>query len=1114
MTSVPDPTGAKPPRGTRSPQSQDSAPKKKSAGGSGRPGSGSKKGSLQEARRRGRMDRSRGEEEMSSQLGKLDLSSSAGPSGTGLVYSDSSTKYCCLWDPSHPECPERVTAAMQMARQEGLVSRCVEVEARSATEEELLLVHKKEFVEMMKSTQTMSQEELKTLSETYDSIFLHPESFRSACVSVGSLLQLVDQVLNGEIRNGFSVARPPGHHAQVDLMNGYSMFNNLAIAARYAKSTHNLERVLIVDWDVHHGQGLQYIFQDDPSVLYFSIHRYEDGRFWPHLVESDSTAVGSGPGTGFNINLPWNQTGMKDADYLAAFLQLLLPVAYEFQPQLVLVAAGFDSVRGDPKGEMAASPQCFSILTHLLHGLAQGRMIMALEGGYNLRSTAEGVCACLRALLGDPCPKLEPPVAPCDSALQSLSRTIAAQYQYWSSLQVLEGGPVPQNPSEPPAVSYGEGEGWCQVAARETGLVYDERMLEHHNMWDSHHPELPQRISSIFNRHRDLGLLDRCLRIPARQATEEELAMCHSEEHIATMRGSAGLKPRELHRLGDEYNSIYISPQSYSSARLAAGACFSAAHALHTGQVSNAVAIVRPPGHHAERGSACGFCFFNSAALTARYAQSLEPGLRVLILDWDVHHGNGTQHIFEDDPSVLYISLHRYDDGLFFPCSEDADYDQVGRGQGRGFNVNIPWSGGRMGDPEYLSAFLWVVMPIAHQFAPGLVLVSAGFDAARGDPLGGYSVTPECYAHMTHLLSSLAGGRLLLILEGGYNLTSISESMSLCTSVLLGDCPPPLPPLPPPHPAAALSINRVLRVHSPHWSSLRVQIPESLRASLPSPKQRGQRSAGGKGKRSVGQEVTPLRRSPRQATPSVTPEPSAASVSPPGAGGAGVQDITAGLLSLDLSPASPSPANHSPASVPVGGARRKVKSIPPEESRTDARGDGSEVTLRPGPEPRGAEETRGGGTQPPNQGTQNALLEEATGWSKPLKDQTIVCEVLCDSQEVGGMFLVEPLTWCPHLQAVNPLPAGGVDVSRPCEECGSEAENWLCLSCYQVLCGRYVNEHMLFHGLQSEHRLVLSLADLSAWCYGCEAYIDNQVLYEVKNAAHRSKFGEDIPCCH
>uniref|UniRef100_A0A673GYI4 Protein deacetylase HDAC6 n=1 Tax=Sinocyclocheilus rhinocerous TaxID=307959 RepID=A0A673GYI4_9TELE len=953
------------------------------------------------------------------------------------------------------ECPARVSTVMEMLETEGLLGRCVRVEV------EILL---KEYAELMKSTQKMSEEELKTLADKYDSVFLHPEFFTSACLAVGSVLQLVDKVMTSQLRNGFSINRPPGHHAHADKMNGCCMFNHLAIAARYAQKQHGVKRVLIVDWDVHHGQGIQYIFEEDPSVLYFSVHRYEDGSFWPHLKESDSSSVGLGAGQGYNINLPWNKIGMEDGDYITAFQQLLLPVAYEFQPQLVLVAAGFDSVIGDPMGEMRVSPQCFSILTHMLKGVAQGRLVLALEGGYNLQSTAEGVCASVRSLLGDPCPHLVSPGAPSESALKSISKTISALYPFWKSLQTFEGGPLSDVPPLPAPVC-------AEVKASSliTGLVYDQRMMLHHNMWDGHHPELPQRISRIFCQHEELGLLSRCLRIPARLATEEELALCHSSEHISTIKSTEHMKPRDLHRLGNGYNSIYISNESYTCALMAAGSCFNSVQAILTGQVRNGVAIVRPPGHHAEKDTACGFCFFNTAALTARYAQcTTHESLRVLILDWDVHHGNGTQHIFEEDDSVLYISLHRYEDGTFFPSSEDANYDKVGQGKGRGYNVNIPWSGGKMGDPEYLAAFHHIVMPIAREFAPELVLVSAGFDAARGDPLGGYQVTPEGYAHLTHQLMSLAAGRVLVILEGGYNLTSISESMSMCTSMLLGDSPPPLDHLPPPKTNATVTINNVLRAFSPFWSSLRIQSEFayrkvcfllslknsiSLRLALPSPKPKGKRASAGKGKKS-----------PRQSTPAQSP-----GQTPQHLEQSGLDELSKDLLSLNLNTSTSS--NPSPASVPIGGARRKVK--PTAQRNSADRESDSPLKLK-------SEKTRAG-------------------------DDTHA-EITTDT-----MYAVDPLPWCPHLESVRPVPAGGIDVFLPCEECGGDTENWICLFCYKVLCGRYVKQHMVTHGQESGHPMVLSFADLSVWCYACESYVHNKVLHEAKNTAHLVKFGEEIP---
>ncbi|CAN9515291.1 unnamed protein product [Ophioblennius macclurei] len=1076
--------------------------------GGGKGTGGRKKGrggggdSLQETKRRGRMERSREEreeeeeeeeEELSGRLHSLDLSSTVAASGTGLVYSEIFTHHQNLWDPSHPECAGRVASIIAELEQQDLLSRCVRVEPREASEEELLLVHTKRHVDAMRATETMSQTELQTLSETFDSVYLHHETFRVCVSAVGSVLQLVDGVMTSEIRNGFAVVRPPGHHAMASECNGFCVFNQVAIAARYAQKRHAVRRVLIVDWDVHHGQGIQRHFLDDSNVLYFSVHRYERGSFWPHLPESEGAALGSGRAEGRNINVAWNQTGMKDGDYIAAFLQLLLPVAYEFQPQLVLVSAGFDAAAGDPKGEMCVSPECFHVLTHMLMSLADGRLVLALEGGYNLQATAEGAAACVRALLGEPCPPLTPPIAPCDSALQSISETVSALYPHWACLQMLDGsspatggavGTIEKNvpnPSPPVVVA--------------TGLVYDEKMMEHLNMWDRHHPEQPQRIFKIFARHQQLGLVTRCRRIPARLATEKELLMCHSVQHVQQMKASAAMKPRDLHKLSDGFNSIFINNQSYLCAQLAAGGCFNAVDQILSRQVANGVAIVRPPGHHAERDAPCGFCFFNTAALAARYAQSTsqDPRLRVLILDWDVHHGNGTQHIFEEDSSVLYISLHRYDNGAFFPSSEDAAPDRVGVATGAGFNVNVAFSGGRMGDADYLAAFHRVVLPIATEFNPQLVLVSAGFDAARGDPLGGYRLTPEGYAHLTHMLMSLAGGRVLLILEGGYNLSSISDSMAACTSVLLGDPPPSLAvPLPPPHPSAALAINEVIRHHAPYWRSLRIHIPESVRTALPAPKHRGKRGSQGKSRKSepTGNDKPPL---PPAGSEDSTTEQS-------------LDQLTQGLAGLDISQLS---ANDTPVtSTPVGGARPKIRLSSEAKAEsgyiTSELSQSEESTL-----PQAiATTTQETDAIKDMSAAADPEAEGACGWSKPEVSLQLTCGV-----EMGGLtlYMVDPLSWCPHLDAVKPLPPSGIDVFLPCQDCGSDAENWTCLTCYQVFCGRYTNEHMMTHGVASEHPVVLSFADLSVWCYLCEAYVHNQILFEAKNAAHCAKFGEEIP---
>ncbi|XP_075713309.1 polyamine deacetylase HDAC10 isoform X3 [Rhinoderma darwinii] len=338
-------------------------------------------------------------------------------SGTALVYDEEMMNYRLLWD--DPECaievPERLSSSYKRLQDYDLVNRCVLLPVREATEEEITLVHSPEYLDVVKSTQTMDIDELKKTSKKYTAAYFHQNSYRCAKLSLGGTLQLVDAVMSGDAQNGMALIRPPGHHSQRSESNGFCVFNNVAVAAEYAKIKYKVQRILIVDWDVHHGQGIQYIFEDDPSVLYFSWHRYEHGSFWPNLSESDYDFIGKGRGTGFNVNLPWNQIGMGNADYIAAFLHVLLPVAFEFNPELVLVSAGYDSGIGDPEGRMCATPECFSHLTHMLMHLAGGKLCMILEGGYHLRSLSESVSMTVRTLLGDPVPRLSGNMTPCYS---------------------------------------------------------------------------------------------------------------------------------------------------------------------------------------------------------------------------------------------------------------------------------------------------------------------------------------------------------------------------------------------------------------------------------------------------------------------------------------------------------------------------------------------------------------------------------------------------------------------------------------------------------------------------------------------------------------------------
>lgn len=378
-----------------------------------------------------------------------------------------------------------------------------------------------------------------------------------------------------------------------------------------------------------------------------------------------------------------------------------------------------------------------------------------------------------------------------------------------------------------------------------TGLAYDSQMLKHACICGNNglHPEHAGRLQSIWARLMETGLAHRCDRLRPRKASTHELQTCHTEAH-ALLYGTSSLNRHkmDLSKLTDmpmatfvrlvcggigvdsdtTWNDIYTAP----AARMAVGCTVDLACRTWTGDIRNGFAIVRPPGHHAEPQQAMGFCFFNSIAIAARLLQREHRVHKILIFDWDVHHGNGTQEIFYDDPRVLVISMHRHDDGNFFPGTGNPD--ECGTGSGLGFNVNIAWSGGLeppLGDAEYLAAFRSVVMPIAREFAPDIVLVSAGFDAADGHapPLGGYRLTPACFGYMTRHLMSLSNGKVVLALEGGYDLASICDSAEECVRVLLGDAPTPIAAVEltrAPCANAVLALQKVLALQSPHWPCL------------------------------------------------------------------------------------------------------------------------------------------------------------------------------------------------------------------------------------------------------------------------------------------------------
>jgi histone deacetylase 6 len=338
-----------------------------------------------------------------------------------------------------------------------------------------------------------------------------------------------------------------------------------------------------------------------------------------------------------------------------------------------------------------------------------------------------------------------------------------------------------------------------------TGLVYDDRFLLHRAPYE--HPEYPGRLEAIRNHLVTKGLFERCELVPAREATDRELRAVHTQGLIDAVQATSR---RDFTQLDPD---TYACRASAEAARLAAGSLAELATMLVQGELENGFALLRPPGHHAEADLAMGFCLFNNVAIAARAAQAAGAS-RILIVDWDVHHGNGTQHSFWDDPSVLYFSTHQFP---FYPGTGAAD--ELGGPHARGRTVNVPWPAG-MGDADYLAAFDRVLLPIARTFRPELVLVSCGFDAADGDLLGQMRVTEAGFAAMTAELTRLAGGRVLLALEGGYNLAAISASAAACLQALLGADGARQPESPAVSPMAERALAEVLRAQSPYWPSL------------------------------------------------------------------------------------------------------------------------------------------------------------------------------------------------------------------------------------------------------------------------------------------------------
>ena len=310
-----------------------------------------------------------------------------------------------------------------------------------------------------------------------------------------------------------------------------------------------------------------------------------------------------------------------------------------------------------------------------------------------------------------------------------------------------------------------------------TGLVYDNIYLNHDTGY--HHPETAKRLIAIMESLRDSGLLAKLLHIEPEPAKRNIIAFCHEPGYIDEFERDVASSYSFIHT-----PECPLSPATFKVARYAVGGVLKAVDMVLNGQVRNCFCAVRPPGHHAERSRAMGFCYFNNVAIAAKYLQKHHSIDRVLILDWDVHHGNGTQHMFEEDPTVFYISIHQ-DPSTCYPGTGWAE--ETGSGKGKGYTQNFPMPPGS-GDEAYLKAMKHIEQ-LMDTFKPQFVLISAGFDAHMADPLAHIRLTQKGYEALTRSIKSIAGsyaeGKIVSVLEGGYNLPALKESLEAHITVLM-----------------------------------------------------------------------------------------------------------------------------------------------------------------------------------------------------------------------------------------------------------------------------------------------------------------------------------------
>jgi len=339
----------------------------------------------------------------------------------------------------HVECPDRVRAiAWELLQSSDINDKCKYIPSRLATKEEVCLAHAPSLYKKLESYQGLAEDSVHRVDgDTYANQF----SFTASLSAAGGLIELIRKVMKGSLKNGFAVIRPPGHHAEFDKQMGFCLINNVVVAARAAQQQFGVKKVLIIDWDVHHGNGTQHILEDDPTIMYFSVHR--GGDFFPRTGHVKET--GKGEGKGYTVNVPFTHNGMGDGDYLSCFKYVLLPIAKEFDPDLVIVSAGFDCGVDDKIGPMKVSTEGFENMMEMVLTISEGKVVCALEGGYTFKTTADGVLGCIKVMTGD---KARPTSSlPTQEGMFDIMLALLVQKKYWTSIATILDSEFPLPPS-------------------------------------------------------------------------------------------------------------------------------------------------------------------------------------------------------------------------------------------------------------------------------------------------------------------------------------------------------------------------------------------------------------------------------------------------------------------------------------------------------------------------------------------------------------------------------------------------------------------------------------------------------------------------------------------